>query len=108
MSLELWEILVPTAKPDHLPGKNRFFTKKYHQQWDAKIIAIANGLTVLQPGKGAWVSPYGELFKERMIPVRIACNAQQIKEIMDTTAKHYFQQAIMAYKLSSDVRIQHY
>jgi hypothetical protein len=108
MHQELWEILVPTTKPDNLPGKNRYFTKKHHQQWDARIIAIAKGLTILSPSKGSWVSHGGDLFKERMIPVRISCNRKQIEKIMAITAKHYSQQAIMAYKLSSEVLITHY
>jgi len=108
MKQELWEILVPTVKPEWMPGKNRHFTTKYHRQWDAQVVAIAKGLTILEPGKGRWVSPGGELFKERMIPVRVGCTKDQIKIIMDLVAKHYGQIAVMAYKVSDEVLIQHY
>lgn len=105
----LYEILVPTEKPDCIPGKNRYFTKKYHQEWDKKVIAISNGLTVLQPTKsGSWVAPNGKLFREKMIPVRVACTKDEIVKIMDVAAKHYKQKAIMAYKLSEEVLIRNY
>lgn len=105
---ELWEILVPATKPITFPGKHRFFRKRYHKLWDAKVIAIAKGLTVLQPNKGQWLSPRGELCNDRVIPVRISCTKSQIEEIMDITAKHYFQEAVMAYKVSDEVIIKHY
>lgn len=106
--LELWEILVPTEKPSHMKGKNRYFTTKYHKRWDEKVIKIAGGLTVFQPSKGAWVSPCGKLFAERMIPVKIACNKDQLAQIIWTTAKHYEQEAVMAYKVSDTVLITHF
>jgi len=104
----LYEILIPTTKPDSMPGKNRFFTTRYHRLWDAKVIKISKGLTVLRAARGVWVSPDGIVFKERMIPVRVSCNKDQIEIIMDLAAAHYQQQAIMAYKISSEVIIKHY
>lgn len=104
----LWEILIPTSKPASFPGKKRWFSKKYHQQWDAKVIAISSGMTILHPTKGQWVSPNGITFKERMIPVRIACTKEQIERIVDLTAAFYRQEAVMAYKISDDVIIKHY
>lgn len=62
----LWEILVPTM----MNGKP--VMTKYHKVWDEKVRAISNGLTILKSAKGEWVSSSGELFAERMIPVRIA------------------------------------
>lgn len=106
INMELWEILVPTEKPESMPGKNRYFTTRYHQIWDNKVINISNGLTIFSPSKGLWVSPSGTLFKERMIPVRIACSKNDIERIIDITAKHYSQLAIMAYKISNDVIIK--
>jgi hypothetical protein len=106
--MQLYEILVPATKPPILPGKHRFFSVRYHRLWDAKVIAIAKGLTVLQPNKGSWLSPRGELCNDRVIPVRISCTKDQIQEIMDITAKHYYQQAVMAYKVSDEVIIKHY
>ena len=73
----LWEILVPTVRrKDGKPIRTR-----YHRVWDGKVRAIAGGLTILQPAKGQWVSPSGELFSERMIPVRVACSEEQIDKI---------------------------
>ncbi len=100
--MDLWEILVPTimnGKPIHT---------RYHRVWDTKVRKISNGLTILMPGKGQWVSPNGELFVERMIPVRIACTEEQINQIADLTADYYKQQAVMYYLLSCNVVIKNY
>ena len=101
--VELWEVLVPTVRTDGKP-----YTTRFHRTWDAKVRAIAGGLTVLTPAKGQWVSPAGDLFQERMIPVRVACNATQIEQIADLVAKQYEQQAVMFYRVSDLVRIKHY
>lgn len=107
--MNLYEILVPTMKPEWMPGKNRFFKKRYHKLWDAKVLNIANGLTILQPSKiGHWQSLSGELFSERMIPVRVSCTPEQIDKIMAITAKHYQQLAVMAYKVSDEVILKHF
>jgi hypothetical protein len=105
---EAWLILVPTEKPAHFVGKHRFFRTRYHKLWDAKVLAISNGLTIWQPTKGYWVSSVGELFKEGMIPVEINCNRAQIERIIDITAKHYGQQAIYARKVSEEVLLIHF
>lgn len=106
--MELYEILVPTIKPVEMSGDNRIFTNEHHREWDSRVINIANGMTVFQPSEGSWISPKGELFKERMIPVRIACNRDQIEEIIKLTASHYMQKAVMAYRLSEDVIIRNF
>lgn len=98
----LWEILVPTimnGRPIHL---------RYHRVWDAKVRAISGGLTIMGPVKGHWLSQTGELFIERMIPVRLIANADQIEEIADMTAAYYKQQAVMFYRISDTVCIKHY
>lgn len=91
-----------------MKGKKRFFSKKFHQQWDQKVIAISNGLTILEANKGHWKSPDGKLFSERMIPVRISCTEEQIHKIMDITANHYKQLAILAYRISNQVFLKNY
>ena len=101
--MQLWEILVPTVRKNGKP-----FRTRYHRVWDAKVRAIANGLTILKPAKGQWVSPDGELFQERMIPVRIACTREQIDQIIDLTAQYYEQLAVMAFKISDEVIIKHF
>ena len=100
---ELWEILVPTVRNDGRPIRTRC-----HRVWDAKVREIAGGLTILQPVRGQWVSPHGELFIERMIPVRIVCDSTQINVIADYTAKFYQQLAVLFYRVSDCVRIKHY
>lgn len=101
--VELWEILVPTVrrvggKPYHL---------RYHKVWDAKVRQVANGLTILTPAKGQWMSREGELHAERMIPVRIACTEKQIEAIARMTIEYYDQLAVMYYRVADKVCIQH-
>lgn len=100
---ELWEILVPTV---HV-SSGRPIRTRFHRVWDAKVRAISGGLTILPPAKGSWVAPDKVLFKERMIPVRIACTREQIEKIVDITLKYYEQQAVMAYRVS-DIVIMKY
>jgi hypothetical protein len=101
--MEMFEILVPTVRNDGRPISTRF-----HRVWDAKVRAISGGLTVLSPARGQWVSPDGRLFHERMIPVRIACEPDQMEAIADLTARYYEQLAILYYRVSDHVRIKHY
>ncbi len=101
--MTLYEILVPCQTNAGKPIRT-----KQHREWDRRVRRITGGLTVLPPTKGQWVSPSGELFAERMIPVRIAADAFQIAQIADMTAKFYDQEAIMYYKISDEITIQHY
>lgn len=99
----LYEILVPTVRNNGTPIRT-----KCHRAWDDRVRSITGGLTIIAPVKGQWVAPDGTLFKERMIPVRIFCEPQQIEDIADMTAKYYDQLAVMYYKISDDVNIKHY
>jgi hypothetical protein len=98
-----WEILVPTQTNEGKPIRTRF-----HRVWDDKVRAITGGLTIIPPIKGQWIAKDGELFAERMIPVRIACNEEQIEQIADMTAKYYNQKAIMFYLITDKVKVKHY
>ena len=49
------------------------------------------------------VAPDGELFTERMIPVRVAATRAQIEEIIDFTLVYYDQLAVMAYRVGDEV-----
>lgn len=91
----LWEILVPTVKNDGRPYRLR-----YHRVWDARVKDISGGLTVVTPVRGTWVSPAGEEFKERMIPVRIMCSEEDILDIAHMTKMYYDQEAVMVYRVS--------
>lgn len=99
----MFEILVPTIR-----SNGKFISTRFHRIWDAKVRSVTKGLSVLPPIKGQWVSPGGELFSERMIPVRIACTRQQIEQIADMSAAYYEQKAILFYRISDDVVIKHY
>lgn len=126
----LWEILVPTEKRIKTPQPNpahfnpmddgptyenactkwsieNSYTTRYHRVWDEKVRAITGGLTILTPAKGQWVSPDGELYQERMIPVRIVATRNQIEQIIDLTLKYYDQLAVLCYKLSDEVILRH-
>lgn len=97
--MQLWEILVPTIR--RVGGKP--YTTRYHRVWDSKVRAITGGLTIMAPARGQWVSQEGELFSERMIPVRIACSEAQIQQIIDLTLEYYDQLAVMAYRVADKV-----
>lgn len=98
----LFEILVPTQM-DGKPIRTRF-----HRAWDNKVRLISKGLTVLIPVKGQWVSPSGDLFVERMIPVRIACTRLEMEQIAKLTAEYYKQESIMFYRISDEVYFRRY
>jgi hypothetical protein len=98
----LYEILVPCRV------KRRGVPFSHHKEWDAKVQAIAGGLTVYKAGIGYWISPKGKTVRERMIPVRIACTEAQINAICDLTAQHYKQESVMVYLLSEKCFIKNY
>jgi hypothetical protein len=87
--------------------KLRPIRTRQHRVWDTKVRAIAGGLTVLAPAKGQWVSPKGELFAERMIPVQIACTREQLDKVLEMTIEFYNQEAVFAYLVSDTVIIKH-
>jgi hypothetical protein len=95
--MELWEILVPTISNDGKP-----FCTRYHRVWDKRVYEITGGLSILQPLRGKWFYK-DKLYEERNIPVRIACNRDQIIEILEFTKKYYGQIEVMAYRISDDV-----
>lgn len=99
---EMWEILVPTQLNCGKPIRTR-----QHREWDNRVRRIAGGLTVLAPAKGQWVSNDGDLYKERMIPVRIVCSREQIEKIIDITMDFYEQLAVLAYRVSDEVILRH-
>jgi hypothetical protein len=93
----LWEILVPTVRNDGRPIRTKF-----HRVWDERVRAISGGLTIMPVAKGQWVHK-DELFKERMIPVRIIATRKQMDKIIDMTMEYYEQLAVLAYKISEEV-----
>ena len=93
----LWEILVPTVRNNGKP-----FRTRYHRVWDKKVREISRGLSILTPLKGEWISEEQEVFRERMIPVRIPATEKEINEIVDMTLEYYEQNAVLAYKIAND------
>ena len=101
--MRLYEILVPTQSNEGKPYRTR-----YHKVWDEKVRQITGGLTVLSPVKGYWTATGNFVHNERMIPVRIACTEDQIKQIATITAVYYKQEAVMYYLISTEVSIMYY
>ena len=95
----MWEIMVPTER--RVDGKP--ITTRFHRAWDAKVRAISGGLTVMKPALGQWVCPEGELYRERMIPVRFLATVDQMNHIVDMTAVNYDQLAVLCYAVGSNV-----
>lgn len=56
----------------------------------------------MKPVVGQWV--FGsELYRERMIPVRVACTRGQIVDIMEMTKEYYEQLDVLAYCVADEV-----
>ena len=101
MTKGMWEILVPTERRLN-PGK--YYTTRYHRVWDTKVRTITSGLTIMAPARGQWINPLtGELFQERMIPVRVMATREEIEKVVDLTLKYYEQLAVLCYKISDEV-----
>jgi hypothetical protein len=98
--MDLWEILVPTTRNCGKP-----FRTRYHRVWDKRVREISGGLTVMSPVKGQWVNPDGVLFAERMIPVRIITDEKNMDKIISMTIDFYDQEAVLAYKISNQVKL---
>ena len=98
---ELWEILIPTIRHNGKP-----FRTRYHRVWDKKVRELAGGLTILPPTFGQWIAPDSEVYKERMIPVRIMCTPEALSLILDMTVEYYNQDAVLAYKISNECIIR--
>jgi len=99
---ELWEILVPASN-----NKTMRFSYAHHKLWDAKVKEISGGVTIMQVAKGEWISPTGQLYVDRVIPCRVICTEEQISEIVDFTIEHYQQEAVLAYRISTNVILRH-
>lgn len=98
----LWEIFVPCQTNDGKPIRTR-----QHREWDRRIRRISGGLSITKVIVGQWLSPNGTLFKERMIPVRIACTRKDIHKIIDLTLKFYNQEAVLCYLISDEVIVKY-
>lgn len=95
--MNVWEVLVPVRAND---GKK--FKKKFHRAWDARVREVAGGLTIMKPGKGQWISPAGQLYQERMIPVRIVCTEPQIQDVARLVREHYDQEVAAVFMIGQE------
>lgn len=98
---ELWEILVPAS------CKDLCFDYDHHKKFDEYVLSKSGGISVMKTLKGEWISPDKQTYRDRMIPVRIACTKRVIMQIINFALMHYKQEAIMAYKISEEVIIKH-
>ena len=98
-SKNMYEILVPTMHR----LTNKPISVKFHRVWDKKVYEISGGITIMPPTRGKRVCNEGNLYDERMIPVRIVCTASEMEEIIKMTMSYYDQLAVLAYKLSDEV-----
>ncbi len=98
--MKLYEILVPTMYGDTIKP----IRTKHHKKWDERVKKLSGGLTILTPGKGIWVHE-GVDYSERVIPVRIMCEEDVMKKIVEITLQHYRQKAVMYYVLSTECYI---
>lgn len=102
MTKEIWEILVPASNDRDLK-----FTHSHHKAWDAYVKNVTGGVTIMKTAKGEWVSPSGKTHTDRMIPCRIVCTEEQVSDIIDFTIAHYSQEAVLAYRISTNVILRH-
>jgi len=101
-SKSLWEILVP-----NYDNSGKKYDLDYHHKWDDEVRKLTGGLTILKTAKGQWINNDGTLFSEEMIPVRLYCTKSDISDIVDLTMQHYSQEAVLAYKVSSEVILRY-
>jgi hypothetical protein len=96
----LWQILVPAFWRD---GEE--VDVSTHRVWDRKVRNITGGLTINRAAKGHWVSPDGSVIVEKVIPVMFAATDMQKEIIQAMTCVFYDQEAIMCYKIGTDVKV---
>lgn len=114
--IKLWELLVPKYFPDNgapphydplshiMPLDELEIPLEFHREWDAKVVELSEGLTIMRSVKGIWVNPDDKSYcTEPMILVRIACTQSIILKILKVTAQHYKQKSVMAYVVSEEV-----
>ena len=92
--MKLFEILVPANCETDC-----------HWLWDAKVVNIAGGLSILPTIRGRWQTGPSPVICEPMIPVRIAATDEQMYEIAKMTGDHYNQDAVMYYVISNEAFI---
>ena len=95
---KLWEILIPACS-----NEGTEYTAKHHQKWEQEAKKISKGITFLGSARGQWKDSRGKNFSEIMIPVRLRGTAEEIRKIGKYTLKHYRQEAVWVYEISSNI-----
>lgn len=99
MSNSMWEILVPKCWPN---GKDIPYL--YHKVWDNEVSKLAGGLSVFRSINGVWVDKEnGQVVSEKMIPVKIMCDQDTMRDIAQWTAGYYRQKSVLYYKVTDEV-----
>jgi hypothetical protein len=101
MKKSLWEILIPVRSNEGKPFSDKYYNNVFY----ALLIDVAKGYTKLAPVDGAWETD-GQLYKEKMIPVRVLCTKKEIEGIAAFVVIHYNQLAVMYYKVSNECYIK--
>jgi len=97
--LDLWEILVPVASNDGVP-----FSEDHHEAFRRVVRGLPgnSGTTTRPAGDGDWQDgDTGEVYAEKMIPIRFRACKADAQRIAEHTRKFYGQIAVMAYKIAS-------
>jgi hypothetical protein len=95
---DMWCILVPTHWNDE-----EEIDVRTHKLWDSKVRNITGGLTIHKKARGQWIAPSGKIYEEGMIPVYFAASEEQKTKIQAITCLFYHQEAVMCYKIGTDV-----
>ena len=97
MKTILFELLIPLTD-----NSGHKFTDSHNAKFFQFVRNLAGGLTALSPANGQWVDS-GKVYKERVRPIRIACNPATIRKIAEYAKQFYKQFSIMYYQLSNKV-----
>jgi len=99
---QIWEILVPASN-----NEDQKFSYEHHKEWDAFVKKIAGGVTIMKTAKGEWVNLTGKSYYDKMIPCRVVCNEEEINKIIYFTLEHYNQEAVLAYRISTNIILRY-
>ena len=96
MKIKVYRILVPAYN-----NQASEFSSSHHHVWDEFVRKLVGSVTIMKSVKGQWISPYGQLYTDKMIPCEISCTKEQIKRIAKFTKQHYRQETVVYYKISN-------
>ena len=71
--MKLYEVLIPRAD-----NEKNIFSRAHNLLWQEEVRKSAGGLSLCPAIEGQWENG-GKVYREKMIPVRIACSAKNCK-----------------------------